>query len=175
MDKICSFCKSGIVKVELSRLNLWLCPCCCAAFFSVKESMAFRRELFPMTRRLWLESLEKKSPLQSDNSECLCVMHQEPLVSGNLPNYAMEGKVATCCDTLHLPLPLLKEVLKKTLETSFLEKNGKHHFALIRWLDGLVSRILGNESIPIEDDPIESMQYHLYFKKLLEQENETPK
>jgi hypothetical protein len=174
MEKLCSFCKSNVVKVEVNRLDLWICPNCYAAFFAASASMAFRRELFPMTRKLWLDVLETKEAISEENVGN-CLIHQEALVQGILPNYGLEGRVASCCDMLHLPLPLLKEVLKKTLETSFMKQEGKHHFAFIRLIDRLVSKILGNETISIEDDPIESMQYHLYFKKILEPENETLK
>lgn len=170
MNEICPFCKSEIVKLGLNRIDLRLCPSCFAAFFPAAHAMAFRRELFQVTREKWLKVLESKHFEAKENSELKCVLHKEPLVKGKLPNYGIDGEYATCCDMLHLTPAQLVEILKRSLEGSAFKKETKHHFFFIHWFDKLISKLLKNESLAIEDDPIESMQYTLHFKKILEPE-----
>lgn len=179
MNSTCPFCKSETKRVELSRLDLRICPNCLAAFFPSDKTMSFRREIFDKTRVLWLEALEaRKSDWVEPSENSCCIDHGEKLSDGNLPDYGIPGKVATCCGMFQLPASTLHKILtrmtKAPSDSMLLASQKKHHFAFIVFISKIIDKIFGSE-IP-EEDPIELVQYGLKFKDILEKptENKCP-
>lgn len=176
MNSTCPFCKSETKRVELSRLDLRICPHCLATFFPSDKTMAFRREVFDKTRAMWLLALERRQGdwVEPDESAG-CIDHGVKLVSGNLPDYGFPGKVATCCNMFQLPASLMAKILRRmsgTLSDGMLvSAKKKHHFAFIVLLSRLVDKIFGSGDA--EDDSFEAIQYNLKFKEILENGSET--
>lgn len=167
MSNSCPFCGSEVARIGLSRLDLRICPECLATFFPSDRTMTFRRELFRKTRETWLAVLNARKANFAPKSEAPCCIDcGKPLERGKLPDYALDGWVATCCGMFNLDPQVASEVLARTLAGSEPQKEGKHHFAFIRLLDKLVTKLTGNE-LP-EDDPIETLQYELHFRDVLE-------
>lgn len=166
----CSFCDAEVVEIKIHTLDLRICPKCFSSFFPARQTTAFRGELSDKTRELWLKAMKQKA-LMASPASATCIDHGEPLVQGKLPDYGYEGLVATCCDMLHLTPELTVRLLEHTLEHPFQAptKQGKHHFFFIRLLDKLISKGMG-EQAP-EEDPLDLIQYNLYFKPILETSN----
>ena len=176
MNSTCPFCKSETKQVELSRLDLRICPHCLATFFPSDKTMAFRREVFDKTRTMWLLALEKRKAdwVEPGESAC-CIDHGERLVSGNLPDYGFPGKVATCCNMFQLPASTMAKILRQMSgspsDEMLVSSRKKHHFAFIVLLSKLVDKIFGSGDA--EDDSFEAIQYNLKFKEILENGSET--
>ncbi len=168
MNNICPFCHGTTAEITAHRIDLRICTSCYATFFPTDRTMSFRNDIFTLTRKKWLAALEAKNLPETDVGSVCCIDHGEPLVEGKLPDYGMPGKITTCCGMFHLTSSMTKEILKRSLVNADIKKEGKHHFAFIRALDKLVSKLTGNEEL--DEDPIEAIQYDLHFKKILEPE-----
>ncbi len=173
MNSSCPFCKSETKQVELSRLDLRICPHCLATFFPSDKTMAFRREVFDKTRAMWLLALEKrKADWVEPDESARCIDHGERLVPGNLPDYGIPGKVAVCCNMFQLPASTMAKILRRMAPSDemFVSSKKKHHFAFIVLLSKLVDKIFGSGDA--EDDSFEAIQYNLKFKEILENGSE---
>ena len=171
----CPFCKSETKKVELSRLDLRICPHCLGTFFPSDKTMAFRREIYDKTRVLWLQKLEERRADWIEPTEnTSCIDHGEKLVDGKLPDYGIAGKVATCCNMFQLPASTMATLLRRMVASPsdglLLSKKPKHHFAFIVQLGKIVDKTFGTASP--EEDPFESMQYEMKFKDIFETSSE---
>lgn len=101
----CPFCKSETKKVELSRLDLRICPHCLGTFFPSDKTMAFRREIYDKTRVLWLQKLEERRADWIEPTEnTSCIDHGEKLVDGKLPITASPGKSPLAATCFNCPL-----------------------------------------------------------------------
>ncbi len=190
MNTQCPFCHALVVKINLSRLDLRICPNCFSTFFPSDKTMTFRSELFPYTRRRWLQILESKMQQSAaaeveknvernvENSMPVeplkCIDHGQVLTDSKFPDYGIDGKMPSCCGMFHLSASQTAEILRRTLAgsdadffTSRSPRKEKHHFAIIKMLDKLVSKLLDNNKMPAED-PLEKLQYELHFRKVLE-------
>ncbi|MFA6835682.1 MAG: hypothetical protein WCR04_04675 [Fibrobacteraceae bacterium] len=170
MNQTCPFCKSEIKKVDLSHLDLRICPHCLAAFFPSDKTMSFRREVFDKTRELWLKALEtRKEDWVSPPADLKCIDHGEALKTGNLPDYGIPAHITACCGMFHLHAELLAQILRRTLKNPtdnlLVSTRSKHHFAFIVFLDRLLNKILGQK--PAVEDPLELIQFNLKFKDIL--------
>jgi hypothetical protein len=115
---LCSFCsKSEPIRIEITAMNLRVCPNCLAVFLPAAQFAALRRELSDSTKAAWRRKLQHLSE-QPQNAAPKCLEHGTPLVLGTIPNYSFEGFVPTCCDLQHLPLSLMLEVLKISMGVS---------------------------------------------------------
>ena len=166
MNNICPFCRTEVAKIENLRFDLRICPGCLATFFPTNKTMSFRNDIFTLTRKKWLAVLESRGARENVVAEVRCIDHGELLEDGKLPDYGIPGKVTTCCGMFHLTADMTKEILQRSLVNADLKKEGKHHFAFIRALDGLINKLTGN--VEPEEDPIEAIQYELHFKHVLE-------
>lgn len=164
----CPFCKTEVANVKIHHLDLRICPKCLSAFFPCDQTMALRGDISDKSRELWYKALLAKNPEDPKMDHVCCIDHGEPLVDGNLPDYGIPGKVTTCCKMFHLPPSLTLQILKRTIDAPFQKPtaNGKHHFFFIRWLDSLVSKMIG-EKVP-DEDPLDLIQYNLHLKKFFE-------
>lgn len=174
MNSTCPFCKSETKRVELTRLDLRICPNCLATFFPSDKTMAFRREVFDKTRAMWLKVLEERKAdwVDADETTC-CIDHGEKLVEGKLPDYGLPGHVATCCGMFQLPAKTMAAILRRTSapsDKSFIASETRHHFAFIVFLSKIVDKIFGSGDEG--DDSFESIQYNLKFRDILEKHSE---
>lgn len=164
MTNKCPFCGETVEKINTSRLDLRICPSCFSTFFPSDRTMTFRTEIFHTTRKLWLEAIKGKENPPINEFAPRCIDHQVPLVKGKLPDYGIDGYIPTCCHLFHLSCENTKEILARTLEGIAPSKPKKHHFAIIRFLDKIISKFVGEK----EDDSFDTIQYELHFKKILE-------
>ena len=170
MQNQCAFCHSELVKVDLSEIDLRVCPYCLAAYFPCDKTMAFRRCVFDKTREIWLSVLENRKAdwKEPDGSEC-CIDHGAPLMQGNLPDYGIPGSVTTCCETFHLHAALLAQILRRTVAAPtdglLTSHKAKRHNPLVLFVDKLVGKMFA--SAPPAEDPLELIQYDLKFKDIL--------
>jgi hypothetical protein len=115
---LCSFCsKSEPARIEISSLDLRICPNCLATFLPASQFSALRRELNDSTKAAWRRRLQTLSE-QPQSIVPKCMEHDTPLVSGTIPNYSFKGLVPTCCDLQHLPPSLMLEILKISIGVS---------------------------------------------------------
>ncbi len=173
MNSICPFCQSETRRIDLPRLDLRICPHCLATFFPSDKTMAFRREVVEETRSRWLSALERRREDWVEPGEDVrCIDHGQKLVDGKLPDYGLPGKVATCCEMFQLPASTMHVLLQRMGGAPVEPKSSKkHHFAIIVLFSKIVDKLLGTGDSG--DDGLDSLQYHLKFKDVLEKPSET--
>jgi len=170
MSICCPFCKSAVVKVDLSALDLRICPHCLAAFFPSDKTMAFRREVFDKTREIWLSILEARKADWVEYTEgACCIDHHEVLVEGKLPDYGIPGHITTCCGMFHLPASVLAQILRRTVlsptDGMMISRSAKKHNAIVVFFDNLLNLVIGQKKPP--EDSIDLVQYNIKFKDIL--------
>lgn len=177
MAASCPYCQTQVSELDLHGFSLRICPHCFSTFFPAGKTMAFRHEVQDTTREIWLSVLEKnKESWVKPPEEVLCIDHRQKLIDGNLPDYGIPGKVATCCEMFHLPPELLSQILQRTLispsVTYVRSRKTTKEFALVRIMTNIVKpfaalfdMIFGRKKQ--EEDPFQYMQYEMKFKDIL--------
>ncbi|OIP49246.1 MAG: hypothetical protein AUK31_05965 [Fibrobacteres bacterium CG2_30_45_31] len=170
MPICCPFCKSTVVKVDLSAFDLRICPHCLAAFFPSDKTMAFRREVFDKTREIWLSILEARKADWVEYTEgACCIDHNELLIEGKLPDYGIPAHITTCCGMFHLPASVLAQILRRTVlsptDGMMISRSAKKHNAIVVFFDSLLNLVMGQKG-PSEDS-IDLIQYNVKFKDIL--------
>jgi hypothetical protein len=173
---LCSFCsKSEPVRIEISSLNLRICPNCLATFLPAAQFPALRRDVAKATKGAWIRRL--KVALQATPSESLnsvpinCLEHGAPLENGTIPDYSFEGPVPKCCDLQHLPPSLAVKILELGLDSpripgSMLGASSSKINPVSKFLGGIVFYFWEKRQKNI-DDGLDRLQYNFKFKDVL--------
>ena len=166
--KHCPFCQTGIPQpIELSELDLRICPDCLATFLPSSQFAALRRNVFTETRRHWLHVLKERGSRCPTPESLCCLDHGSPLSQGEIPDYGYPGAYPTCCDVQHLPPSLMIRILEFGLA---MEQN-QHRTQSQRKRNG-IARLLGGwlyklVEKPNLDDGLDTMQYNFKFRDVL--------
>jgi len=161
---LCSFCsKQEPVRIDISSMDLRICPSCFATFLPASQFGALRREIMDPTKEAWIRRLQTKT---AEYSELRCLEHQQPLVSGTIPGYSFEGLVPTCCDLQHIPPTLMIKILKMGLGTAFSASKKSKINPVAKLLGGIVFYFWEKRQKKVEDD-IDRLQYIYKFKNVL--------
>ena len=167
----CPFCsKSEPVRIEISSLNLRICPNCLATFLPASQLATLRREILDSTKAAWIRRLDV---VIGANVVQHCLDHNTPLTNGTIPNYSFEGLVPTCCDLQHLPPPLMAKILQMGLGAPTGASMGglagvRRHKAngISRFLGGIVFHFWKKKQKNVEDG-LDRLQYNFKFKDAL--------
>jgi len=165
---ICSFCsKSEPVRIEISSLNLRICPNCLATFLPAAQLPALRRDVDKATKGAWLRRLQT---VTEEHSAQNCLEHNQPLVQGTIPGYSFEGSVPSCCDLLHLPPSLMVKILEIGLHApNVVGKSGVSRAKInpvSKFLGGIVFYFWEKKQKNVEDG-LDRLQYNLKFRDVL--------
>ena len=167
---LCSFCsKQEPVRIDISSLNLRICPNCFATFLPASQFGALRREVLDATKRAWMRKLKTipSSLSEAEMSGINCLEHNQPLISGTIPGYSFEGLIPTCCDLQHIPPPLMIKILDMGIGGSFVvSRHQKKINGLSRFLGSLVFHFWEKRQKNVEDG-IDRLQYSFKFKGVL--------
>jgi len=161
----CPFCsKQEPVRIDISSLNLRICPNCFATFLPANQFGALRREVLDSTKGAWIRKLQT---VATEHSASQCLEHKQPLVSGTIPGYSFEGLVPTCCDLQHIPPPLMLKILEMGIGGSFVTtRHSKKVNGLSRFLGGIVFHFWEKKQKNVEDG-LDRLQYNFKFKNIL--------
>ncbi|MDR2583076.1 MAG: hypothetical protein LBC75_06315 [Fibromonadaceae bacterium] len=170
---LCSFCSAQEpVRIEISSLDLRICPYCLATFLPATQFGALRREVQDSTKGAWIRKLKT---VTKENLASNCLEHKQPLVSGTIPGYSFEGLVPTCCDLQHIPPPLMIKILEMGIGAPNVPTRsmggiaGSRHSksnGLSRFLGGFVFHFWEKRQKNVEDG-IDRLQYSFKFKEVL--------
>ncbi len=163
---LCSFCSAQEpVRIDISSLNLRICPNCFATFLPASQFGALRREVLDSTKGAWIRKL--KTVATKEYSALQCLEHKQPLVSGTIPGYSFEGLVPACCDLQHIPPPLMIKILEMGIGGSFaVSKRPQKINGLSRFLGGIVFHFWEKKQKNVEDG-LDRLQYSFKFKAVL--------
>jgi len=161
---LCSFCsKQEPVRIDISSLDLRICPNCFATFLPASQFGALRREVMDSTKGAWIRKLKTATAEYSAQN---CLEHKQPLVSGTIPGYSFEGLVPTCCDLQHIPPPLMIKILEMGLGGSFTASKKSKINPVAKLLGGIVFYFWEKKQKKVEDG-IDRLQYSFKFKGVL--------
>jgi hypothetical protein len=169
---LCSFCsKSEPVRIDISSLNLRICPNCLAAFLPASQFAALRRDINDSTKGAWVRKLQNINPetVPGPDTPPVCLEHGSPLVDGIIPNYGFNGLVPACCDLQHLPPSLMIKILEIGIEagigglTSF---SSRKMNPISEFLGGIIFRFWQKRQKNV-DDGLDRLQYNFKFKDVL--------
>jgi len=170
---LCSFCsKFEPVRIEISSLNLRICPNCLATFLPATQFPALRRDVAKATKGAWIRRLNAAlhATPESLNSSALinCLEHGASLEHGTIPNYSFEGLVPKCCDLQHLPSSLMVKILKLGLDAPNIPSGASRSKInpVSQFLGGVVFYFWEKKQKKI-DDGLDRLQYNLKFKDVL--------
>ncbi len=176
---LCSFCsKQEPVRIDISSLNLHICPSCFATFLPANQFGALRREVQDSTKGAWIRKLKTVAPLnEAEMSGINCLEHNQPLVSGTIPGYSFEGLIPTCCDLQHIPPALMIKILDMGIGAPNLPARsmggglvgGRRRSkaeGLSRFLGGFLFRFWEKKQKNVEDG-LDRLQYSFKFKNVL--------
>jgi len=171
---LCSFCsKSEPVRIEISSLNLRICPNCLATFLPAAQFPALRRDVAKTTKGAWIRRLKVAlQATESLNSASInCLEHGTPLENGTIPDYSFEGLVPKCCDLQHLPPSLFVKILELGLDSpripgSMLGASSSKINPVSKFLGGIVFYFWEKRQKNI-DDGLDRLQYNFKFKDVL--------
>jgi len=167
---LCSFCsKQEPVRIEISSLNLRICPNCFATFLPASQFGALRREVLDSTKWAWIRKLKTvaSSLSETEMSGINCLEHKQPLISGTIPGYSFEGLVPTCCDLQHIPPPLMLKILDMGIGGGFVvSRRHQKVNGLSRFLGGFFFRFWEKRQKNVEDG-LDRLQYSFKFKAVL--------
>jgi len=166
---LCSFCSAQEpVRIEISSLNLRICPNCFATFLPANQFGALRREVQDSTKGAWIRKLKTvaSSLSEAGMSGINCLEHNQPLVSGTIPGYSFEGLVPTCCDLQHIPPPLMIKILDMGIGGAFVVSKRQKINGLSRFLGGIVFHFWEKRQKNVEDG-LDRLQYSFKFKAVL--------
>lgn len=169
MSHTCPFCQQATpLQIELSELNLRICPHCHSTFMPSSQYAAVRRNVFVETRKLWLQVLETRTPALTLPPTVVCIDHGEPLQQGEIPDYGFPGVYPTCCDMQHLPPATMIEILKfglKISESGFESQRSRNQpKGLAALLGGILFRWVEKANV---EDGLDTMQYNFKFREAL--------
>jgi hypothetical protein len=163
MPQLCPFCgKSEPVKIDLSSVNLRICPVCKATFLPAEQFPELRRVLEDTTKIHWMNALSICEGFVTP--QILCLEHQIPLEKGTVPGYSYETLVPKCCSLQHLPPNIMKQIISLGVGTNFVARSKKGGIG--RFLAAPIFRLFEKKN-PVEDD-IDRLQYNFKFKEVLE-------
>jgi len=165
----CSFCSTQEpVRIDISSLNLRICPACFATFLPANQFGALRREVLDSTKGAWIRKLKTvaSSLSEAEKSGINCLEHNQPLVSGTIPGYSFEGLVPTCCDLQHIPPPLMIKILDMGIGGAFVVSKRPKINGISRFLGGIVFHFWEKKQKNVEDG-IDRLQYSFKFKAVL--------
>jgi len=161
---LCSFCSAQEpVRIDISSLDLRICPGCLATFLPASQFGALRREIIDSTKGAWIRKLQT---VTTGYSALHCLEHKQPLVSGTIPGYSFEGLVPTCCNLQHIPPPLMLKILEMGIGGSFVAARHQKINGLSRFLGGLVFHFWEKKQKKVEDG-LDRLQYSFKFKAVL--------
>ncbi|GHV13024.1 hypothetical protein AGMMS49938_06790 [Fibrobacterales bacterium] len=173
--ELCPFCGVGeVARIDISALNLRICPNCLATFIPASQFSALRRDLNDTTRLQWRKKLLKKLTSPAPNpASVLCIEHSKPLVFGKIPNFSFEGLTPECCDLQHIPPPLMIKILDVGLAAgnSGIGIGGlgvprSKLNPVAAFLGGIAFRFWEKRQKKVEDG-LDSLQYNYKFKAVL--------
>jgi len=171
---LCSFClKQEPVRIDISSLNLRICPACFATFLPANQFGALRREVQDATKGAWIRKLKTAT---AEYSAQHCLEHNQPLVSGTIPGYSFEGLVPTCCDLQHIPPLLMIKILEmglgapnvptRSMGGGLAGRRRSKAEGVSRFLGGFIFRFWEKRQKNVEDG-IDRLQYSFKFKGVL--------
>jgi len=161
---LCPFCsKQEPVRIDITSLDLRICPNCFATFLPASQFGALRREIMDSTKGAWIRKLKT---VPAEHSAPNCLEHNQPLVSGTIPGYSFEGFIPTCCDLQHIPPPLMIKILEMGLGTSFGTSKKSKINPVAKLLGGIVFYFWEKKQKKVEDG-IDRLQYSFKFKDVL--------
>jgi hypothetical protein len=164
MPQLCPFCnKSEPAKIDLSSVNLRICPVCKATFIPAEQLPELRRVLEDTTKTHWINALSICEGFVTP--QILCLEHQTPLEKGTVPGYSYETLVPKCCSLQHLSPNIMKQILSLGLGTNFATRPKKGGIG--RFLAAPIFRLFEKKNPAAEDD-IDRLQYNFKFKEVLE-------
>ncbi|GBU24370.1 hypothetical protein R83H12_01000 [Fibrobacteria bacterium R8-3-H12] len=165
MQALCSFClRQEPVRIDISSLNLRICPNCLATFLPASQFGALRRDVLDPTKGAWMRKLQT---VGAGHSALHCLEHKQPLVSGTIPGYSFEGLVPTCCDLQHIPPFLMIKILEMGIGGRFVAtRRSQKVNGLSRFLGGLVFHFWEKRQKNVEDG-IDRLQYSFKFRGVL--------
>ncbi len=171
---LCSFCsQSEPVRINISSLNLRICPNCLSAFLPASQFAALRREISDATKGAWIRVCRvRRNKACLVSTDVACLEHGVPLVPGTIPNYSFEGLVPTCCDLQHLPPPLLIKILEIAMGASGGSMGGplgaskRKINPIAELLGGIVFRFWEKRQKKT-DDGLDRLQYNFKFQDVL--------
>ena len=169
---LCSFCsKSEPVRINISSMNLRICPGCLATFLPASQFAALRRETSNATKGAWIRACRDRACPVSTGTP-VCLEHGVPLVPGTIPDFSFEGLVPTCCDLQHLPPPLMIKILELGIGASGGSMGGlfgvpkRKLNPVAELLGGIVFRFWEKRQKKV-DDGLDRLQYNFKFKDVL--------
>lgn len=169
---LCTFCSnSEPIRIDISALNLRICPHCFATFLPAAEFPALRRELLDETKMLWIKKMGAVAVGQPQGiaptaTTVNCLEHGTPLVPGTIPNYSFEGFIPTCCDLQHLPPSIMAKILEISLGASLPSSYKRKINPVSEFLGGIVFRFWEKKQKKT-DDGLDRLQYDFKFKHIL--------
>lgn len=165
---LCPFCKKAEpVLIDISSLNLRICPCCKASFLAEEHIPEFRRTLFDTTKTYYMKSL-KQAPEVSDAEYCLD--HNKPLENSIVAGFGFEALKPKCCSILHLKPSIMEKIISAGFGTYNIKRTQtKRNFvdSLARIFGGVFFAIWKKKN-PVVEDEVDRLQYNMKFKKVLE-------
>jgi len=174
LKMLCPFCsKSEPVRIEISSLNLRICPNCLATFLPAAQFPALRRDVDKATKGAWLRRLHAAlQATHSDSPSAInCIEHGSPLENGAIPDYSYEGLVPKCCSLQHLPPSLMVKILELGLDSPRIPGTGggasrSKINPVSKFLGGIVFYFWDKKQKKVEDG-LDRLQYNLKFKDVL--------
>jgi len=166
---LCSFCsKSEPVRIDISSLNLRICPNCLSAFLPASQFAALRRDINDSTKGAWIRKLQSIKTAQHSCSDApVCLEHGVPLINGTIPNCSFGGLVPDCCDLQHLPPSLMIKILELGMG-SLTGISRREINPVSEFLGGIVFRFWEKRQKKI-DDGLDRLQYNFKFRDVLGQ------
>ena len=169
---LCSFCsKSEPVRIDISSMNLRICPSCFTTFLPASQFAALRRETSSATKGAWIRACKNKASAAQPPAP-VCLEHSVPLVPGTIPDFSFEGLVPTCCDLQHLPPPLMIKILELGIGASGGSMGGPFGASkrkinpVAELLGGIVFHFWEKKQKKVEDG-LDRLQYNFKFKDVL--------
>ncbi len=165
---LCSFCsQSEPMRIDISSLDLRICPNCLATFLPATQLAELRRKIDDDTKGAWIRRCNKVCSAPATGT-IMCLEHGVPLMNGTIPDYSFEGLIPTCCNLQHIQPPLMAKILELGIGLSAfnVSRSKRKINPVSAFLGGIVFHFWKKKQKKVEDG-LERLQYNYKFKETL--------